>query len=245
MYKAKILIGCPVRNRAWILPRYLQHLREIDSPLVKIEYAFVVNDSQDGTLAMLQGFSREVTNPVHLVTKNLNNNASSYRGGFSTNGLVFLRNMMLNIFLSTDCTHFFSIDSDILVGKTVMDELLKLKLPVVSALVRNDLHLGDYGIYNIGHMDEEAYHPTLSFPRGRVIQVDVTGAVYLIERSVIENCGVRYRKHRQGEDVGFCLDARTRGVSLWCHTGLECIHVMNESDGEAIGLGCEIAGWNK
>lgn len=53
------MIGCPVRNRAWILPQYLQHLTALVYPPDQVEYCFVINDSQDKTEALLQEFARD------------------------------------------------------------------------------------------------------------------------------------------------------------------------------------------
>ena len=50
---SRVMIGCPVRNRAWILPDYLQHLRALKYPQEQIEYCFVINDSFDETRAIL------------------------------------------------------------------------------------------------------------------------------------------------------------------------------------------------
>jgi glycosyltransferase involved in cell wall biosynthesis len=226
----RVLIGCPVRNREWILPRYLQSLLELDYPRDCIEYGFIVNDSTDNTLNILQEFARSSISPVHITIKNMGNRRPSSRGAYNIGNLAILRNIMLHIFLGSKCSHLFSVDSDILVTPGCLKELLRLNLPIVSLLVRNDHHLGDPGYYNISQLQGGHYRPVQDFPRGRVIPVDCTGAAYLVQRGVIE-MGVRYYPHRQGEDVGFCEDARGKGISIWCHTGLEGNHVM-------IGAGC-------
>jgi len=221
----RVLIGCPVRNRGWILPRYLRSLLELEYPQHCIEYAFVVNDSTDDTLGILQEFARSSISPVHITIKNMGSRRPSSRGAYNIGNLAILRNILLQIFLSSECSHLFSVDSDILVTPDSLSALLRLNLPIVSLLVRNDHHLGDLGYYNISQLQGDHYRPVQDFPRGGVIQVDCTGAAYLIQRGVIE-MGVRYYPHRQGEDVGFCEDARARGISIWCHTGVEGSHVM-------------------
>ncbi len=228
----KVLIGCPVRDRAWILPRYLQCLLELNYPKNQIEYAFVVNDSTDTTLEILQKFALRSPSPVHLIQQNMSSRNSSSRGAYNIANLVVLRNILLNMFIKSDCSHLFSVDSDILVTPDSLNELIKLDLSVVSLLVRNDHHIGELGYYNISRLQGGQYHPIRDFPRGRLLQVDCTGAGYLIKRFVIEEQGVRYRLHLQGEDAGFCDDARSKGIALWCHTGLECVHVMQRETKE-------------
>lgn len=222
----RVLIGCPVRERGWILPRYLQCLLELDYPKNQIEYAFVVNDSTDDTLAILQEFARHSASPVRLVLQNMASRNSSFRGAYNIGNLVVLRNTLLKMFLKTNCNHLFSLDSDILVTPDSLNELIKLQMPVVSLLVRNDHHLGELGYYNISQLQGGRYRPIRDFPRDCLIPVDCTGAGYLINRWVIEEKEVRYHPHPQGEDAGFCDDARAKGVTIWCHTGLEGIHVM-------------------
>jgi len=177
-------------------------------------------------MAILQEFARQSTSPVHITLKNMNNRRSSSRGAYNIGNLVTLRNLLLKIFLSTTCSHLFSVDSDILVTPESLKELIKVNLPVVSLLVRNDHHLGEVGYYNIMKLQDRHYRPIQDFPRGCLLPVDCTGAGYLIQRWVIEESGVRYHPHRQGEDVGFCEDARAKCISIWCHTGLESTHVM-------------------
>ncbi|MGE5415321.1 MAG: glycosyltransferase [Acidobacteriota bacterium] len=221
----RVLIGCPVRNRAWILPSYLDSLLNLNYPEELREYAFIVNDCVDDTWQILQEFALNCSSPVHLIVKNMGSKTSTIRGGYNLNGLVVLRNELLNVFLRTKCSHLFSVDSDILVKSESLRRLLELGIPIVSGLVRNDHHLGDLGFYNI--LQEEHGHlvPIRDFPRDQVISVDCTGAAYLIKREVIE-AGVRYKMHRQGEDAGFCEEARKFGFTMSCHTGIECEHVM-------------------
>lgn len=226
----RVLIGCPVRDREWILPRYLQCLSDLDYPQNQIEYAFIVNDSTDNTLRILQEFAHRSSSPVHITVKDMANRHSSSRGAYNIDNLAILRNSLLKIFLSTKSSHLFSVDSDILVTPDSLKELIKLDLPVVSFLVRNDQHLGELGYYNISQLQGGHYRPIQDFPRNSLIPVDCTGAGYLIQRWVIEEKGVRYHPHRQGEDIGFCEEARAKGIGIWCHTGLEGTHVMLKQD---------------
>lgn len=215
-----------MRERGWILPRYLKCLTDLDYPAGQIEYAFVVNDSQDDTLEILQEFARNAQSPVEIRQVNLKSRTSPVRGAHSIGNLVVLRNILLDMFLISTATHLFSLDSDILAEPDSLARLIDLDLPVVSMLVPNDRHLETKGYYNIANLQGDQYLPIMKFPRDQVIPVDCTGAGYLIRREVIEAVGVRYYPHRQGEDAGFCRVARARGVGLWCHTGIRAAHIM-------------------
>ncbi|NLB18488.1 MAG: hypothetical protein GX825_07145, partial [Syntrophomonadaceae bacterium] len=205
------MIGCPVRERGWILPRYLRCLADLDYPSNQIEYAFVVNDSQDNTLEIIREFACHTESPVEIRQVNLKSRSSPNRGAHSIGNLVVLRNIFLDMFLKSPATHLFSLDSDILVGPDSLTRLIALGLPVVSLLVPNDMHLETAGYFNIANLQGDQYFPITKFPQNQVIPVDCTGAGYLIRREVIEADGGRYHPHRQGEDAGFCGMARAKG----------------------------------
>lgn len=60
------MIGCPVRNRAWILKEYLQSLVDIEYPEDCIEYCFIINDCIDETPYILEDFAKRQTGAVHF-----------------------------------------------------------------------------------------------------------------------------------------------------------------------------------
>ena len=117
----------------------------------QIEYAFVVNDSTDTTLEILQKFAlvhhSRSSYPAEYVESQF-----VFPGAYNIANLVVLRNILLNMFIKSDCSHLFSVDSDILVTPDSLNELIKLDLSVVSLLVRNDHHIGELGYYNISRL---------------------------------------------------------------------------------------------
>jgi glycosyltransferase involved in cell wall biosynthesis len=110
----KVMIGCPVRNRAWILPAYLQSLEALDYPRERIIYCFIVNDCEDSTPDILGNFAHKYPGQVYLVENN-GGNTPHQRGQYSFKRLAYLRNLLLMEFLRSDCEYLFSVDSDILV----------------------------------------------------------------------------------------------------------------------------------
>lgn len=237
------MIGCPVRNRAWILPRYLEHLKELDYPPERVQYCFVINDCADHTAALLEEFAAEAGIRARLIHADaavpsyrlsfasaapLSNKPDHGRGRYSLPRLAALRNILLQEFLVSDCRYLFSVDSDILVPPRVLKGLLLNDCQVVSALVCNGHQLGDSGIYNILRRAGENYEFIREFPRDRLFPVDCTGAAYLIRRDVIEDYGVFYSAEKSGEDIGFCERAAGQGIRLYCDGRLECQHVMAE-----------------
>ncbi len=222
----KVMIGCPVRNRAWILPEYLRCLEEIDYPDAKKSYCFIINDCVDETEQILEKFSKKWSGAVRLVVAN--SKIRGYRRGqYSFQRLAHLRNLLLTQFLQSDCDHLFSIDSDILATANSLPDLINNDCDIVSCLVCNGHQVGDSSLYNVllkDHQDHYSYMQNI--PRDRLFRVDCTGAAYLIKRQVISQHGIRYSAFYGAEDIGFCEQATQQGLKIYCDGRLECPHVM-------------------
>lgn len=241
---ARIMIGCPVRNRAWILPRYLEHLKRLDYPAHLLEYCFIINNCTDHTEALLTKYALQSAVPTRLIKADSGSPepvitfqtgagarkeyGGHQRGRYSLTRLAVLRNMLLEAFLDSPCHYLFSLDSDILAPPHTLSNLLANDLPVVSALVCNGHQVGDEGIYNVLRREANHYEFIRDFPRDRCFEVDCTGAAYLIRRDIIEDYGVTYSAEKGGEDIGFCEMAAAQGIKLYCDGRIECMHVMEE-----------------
>lgn len=219
----RVMIGCPVRNRAWILPQYLQYLTALVYPPDQVEYCFVINDSQDKTEALLQEFARRF--PVRLLYDNSSRPGGWRRGFYRFDRLAELRNRLLEAFLQSDCDYLLSVDSDILVPPHALQQLLRAEKDMISALVWNGAEIGDDQFYNIFAWEKGRLLPIRDFPRDRVFPVDCTGAACLINRRVIE-AGARYNSRWGPEDIGFCKEVQELGFAIFCHGAVECVHVM-------------------
>lgn len=226
----KVMIGCPVRNRAWILPRYLEHISRLEYPRDKLEYCFIINNCTDDTRQILEDFARKQSIPVKLVIADFQDKAGHTRGNYSFNRLAWLRNILLSEFLKSSCGFLFSVDSDILVPPDVLSKLIEDECEIISALVCNGHQVGDKQIFNILNKSKDGTFIHLKeFPRDRTFQVDCTGAAYLIKRKMIEDMGIRYSAEFGAEDIGFCEAAREKGIKIYCDGRLECIHVMDSN----------------
>jgi len=227
-----IMIGCPVRNRAWILPRYLKCLSNLDFPSESLRYCFIVNDCIDKTPNLLADFAREKPGQVKIIEQNQGRyqSKSHMRGYYLVTHLARLRNILLAAFLESDCGYLFSVDSDILLPPHALNYLLKADCKIISALVCNGHEMGDPGIYNIlKHESDGTWRYIRDFPRNRVFEVDCSGACYLLKREVIDRYGIRYSAAYGSEDIGFCQDAAAKGLKIFCDSGVEGEHHMREN----------------
>jgi glycosyltransferase involved in cell wall biosynthesis len=214
MEKMKVLVGAPVRNRAWILQRHIDAIKAQDIPF---ETCYVVNDCTDETESILR------RNGFRCVRYDLGDVATAdpTRNGYSYANLAELRNRLLDEFLASDCEYLFSVDTDIIIPPGTISRLMQHGVDIVSALIPNSPSMDAYNIMR--HIGGGVYQHILDWTDG-LMEVDATGAVYLIRRDVIE-AGVRYGWHPQGEDLYFCREARRRGFRLWCDTSIRPVHV--------------------
>jgi cellulose synthase/poly-beta-1,6-N-acetylglucosamine synthase-like glycosyltransferase len=226
----RVLIGCPVRNRAWILPRYLQYLQKLDYPPHLLEFCFIVNDCHDSTPAVLEDFARKLPGRVRLIYADIHSHHGHRRGQYNLHHLAYLRNLLLSAFLQSNCRYLFSVDSDIMVPSHALKQLLDDNCDIVSALVCNGHLLADQNLYNVLRIENGNYIHMRKVPRNRVFTVDCTGAAYLIKRKVVEEYGVRYSAENGAEDIGFCQMAQAKGLEICCDGRIECLHIMQEEE---------------
>lgn len=132
----KIAIGCPVRNRAWVLPEYLGALLKIDVPNPEnLRFIFLDNDSFDDTSDLLYYFyqtlmDRSDGERPHGTCKieTLYTDCEMWqRGDYAHNqyaNLANVRNQFLEMFLRTDADYLLSVDSDVIVPPDIVTRLL-------------------------------------------------------------------------------------------------------------------------
>lgn len=231
-----IIIGCPVQNRDWILPYYLDHIYKLDYDKKEIILVFLVNDSLDNTLNILLDFQRKheseyngiiINNAIYGLKPDDRNKG---RNSQSFHQFTVVRNRWIEIIKGINADWVFSIDSDILVPSNSLKKLISNNKDICSMLVNNSLHRMGFGkdcfnIMKLGGLSKDKYAHIMEFELNSLFQVDVTGAAYLIRKNVFNN--TTYQYHNQGEDIGFCRNARMNGYEIWCDSSLYANHIMD------------------
>ncbi|MDY8021265.1 hypothetical protein [Paenibacillus polymyxa] len=234
-------MAAPIRNRAWILPVYLQHIHDIDYPKAKIELSFLINDSEDISLDILNSFKKEnkhIYKNIRIEVYNRNAPVDkrdlNIRNNFIYDHLSKLRNYIMSK-VKTD--HLMFIDTDILVQPDIINNLLNHNKDIVSGLIWNGYVVRPEKPYlypNIMKLNNKGYFehivnnqvknaPLVSSPT--LMEVDLTGAVILLSRKVYKS--VKYGFHPQGEDAYFCKMAQSKGFELFCDLGAFSHHIMS------------------
>jgi glycosyltransferase involved in cell wall biosynthesis len=227
-----ITIGAPVRNRDWILPYYLDHLRKQNYPQDHIRFIFIVNDSMDKSLQILQGFAKKWQyeyESIDIIVKNMRapEDERTHRRLQIYRTLAELRNDLLS---RVETDYLFSIDSDILAPPETLMTLVESNKEIVAGVIRNDYIMQPNATYPNIRTNLLLKQPNGSFdhyfgyPQNALFEVDVTGAIYLLSRKVCET--VRYGYDPQGEDIYFCMRAKEAGFSIWANSNIFAQHVM-------------------
>lgn len=218
-----VVIGCPVRNRDWILSEYLTAISKLDYPKHKIYLYFVLNDSVDNSKKILEQFKEDNLKSyfnITIIEKNFGfpndlgeqglgrKNNGIDRGTYCAKALSECRNMLLNAAMNHDFDYLFFVDSDIIVLPDVLTKLIETKKDVVAALVRNDHH----NAYNFLHIDKNISRGTIP---SRLFQVDITGAVMLVSKKIFLNKVLRYYPTSTGEDEGFCNKLKQSNIPMY------------------------------
>lgn len=206
-----IVVGCPVRDRAWCLPSWFEHIETACKAAdEKPHYLFVGDPSQDKSSF-----------------KAIEQNANLFKRDFDILGLdeiyepykrvwnldrfshmVRLRNTLLHRVRELEPEHFWSVDSDILVADNTLTSALDARTAFDAVgsrcyMTPKGTFCPSYAMLNGGGLvrpDSKGCH-----------KVDVIMAVKLMSP---EAYNVDYETHRQGEDIGWSIAARKTGVKL-------------------------------
>jgi len=232
----KILIGCPVRNREWILNDYLESIKKLNFPKKNISLCFIVNDSTDNSERILRIFQNnniKKYDNILILTKNLNtpvDNRSGTVRNILYGSLANLRNHLLDVAKILNVDYLFSIDSDILVSSNSLVDLLECNKDIISMQIWNDERkiFPNILIKNPDSTKKAEFVHYKKFPTNSIFECDATGACYLLSKNVFEN--VKYSWHVQGEDMAFCKDAKDLNYEIWCNPLIKCEHYLNKDE---------------
>lgn len=227
-----VLIAAPVRNRAWILPRYLDAIAALDYPQDRLRFAWFLNDCQDNSAAILSRWMDDDRRGT-LETFNTGRTESEYRGATRVAGprcraypvLATLRNRILDEAAWLGADYLLSLDTDVIVRPDTLRRLLDHKKDVVAALVRNGERAWNY----LQHDQSRDEYIRCGAPHPGLFRVGLTGAACLYSRRAIQ--AGRFSVGATGEDEGMARSLRAAGIEMWVDGTHELEHVMEVPHG--------------
>lgn len=226
------------KNRAWSLLEWYFSLRTQDK--VPNATFVLLNDCSDFSESLMSDLSfaagsrwDERLYDLHFEVINTGDHGyDRIYPRYSTANLATLRNEMMDRVLARwpQCTHVWSVDSDVLPDPDVLEKLLEANLPVVAAVVANNATGAVFNFF--GGSDDDGPRRAgldvmaLTFNTSP-FEVTMTGACVLISRDVLD-AGVRYADHPRGEDVAWSVSARNAGFPLHVHPLARTRHIQRD-----------------
>jgi GT2 family glycosyltransferase len=225
-----IVIGCPVANRGWVLQRWIDAVRTASLPGSQI--TFVTTESTDDTEEII------VSNRCNMVRVNTISTRPTpavdnhiwtperYRD------MAVLRNRLLQYCIDVGATHFFSLDSDIIVQSDTLARLLvTMRLTdadVVAPAVNLHIDQKTPAWNFMQRSSSGVWHrpdPASSLPE-RPVSVDAVMAAMLIRSSAFH---VQWSYSPQGEDLGYAENATKAGLRMVFDPTIQLTHLMRVS----------------
>lgn len=250
---SKILIGSPVRQKHSILKEFLSGLNELIKDENYVEYYFVDDNTDTLSSELLNQFARQ--NPTTLKRgADLFQEESDYENhGWKATTLqkvTVYKNEIINHCINNKFDYLFLIDSDIVVDRRALKQLLSDDVDIVSNVfwsqwVKNgpltaqcfwipDIYT-QFKEFNVPITFEEAdkirkdTNEQLKIPG--LYKVNGLGACTLIKRHVLES-GVNFTEipnlQIPGEDRPFCIRAGVLGFDLFMDTYYPAYHIHQE-----------------
>ena len=235
-----LVLGCPVANREWVLPRWFD---AIARQTVRPQRLTFVHSGERGDAtwrALLDG-AKLLNVPVQLTHVDRPPHPRTDNARFET--LADLRNLLLELAIddgyarSVRCDVFMSLDSDvILTDPTTIERLVGQINGYDLVAPRFSLHPNtvDGWALNAGFWNPDStradagtrrwYRP--SPDQAEPVRIDIPMAAWVAKRWVIQSC--RYRWHESGEDLGFAQDLEEYGVHCVWMPEIRAHHVWNE-----------------
>jgi hypothetical protein len=159
-----------------------------------------------------------------------------YSGHGWTNGLTMrmtnIRNIAIQYFLSSDCTHLFMIDSDVVVNPDLVKHLVSLDLPIVSEVFWSKWNPAQTWLPQVWDIQSCGYFGVERIIRLRdpgIYDVGGLGACTLMRRDALSHPELNYSRipslMHVGEDRHFCVRAQVLGIPLHADTQMTPFHV--------------------
>lgn len=227
----RIIVGCPVKHRDWILPSWFGHVEQAFSVAgVTPEYIFAV-DPRDSSTQVIKDECRargRLLHFVNIVEDQQGERSHRWDKEDRLQHLTLVRNALLREVRRLEPHAFLSLDSDILITPQTVKNLWTTAWEDERLFdaVGGKCYLGagvdaiTWGLYSEeqGLRRQEA---------SGVFVVDVIMAIKFMSPAAFN---VDYVYHHKGEDIGWSMACRRAGLTLGWDGRETCKHVMEQFD---------------
>lgn len=250
---SKILIGSPVKQKSSILKEFLLGLDEVEIGNHQVAYYFVDDNTEKASSELLVSFAEKheavIKNGSDLFDSN-----SEYEGHAWNNEILkkvtIFKNSIISYCIDNSFDYLFLIDSDIVIDKRSLLQLLSDQVDIVSNVFWNqwqkngmltpqcfwipDIYRQDKD-FNVPMTFEEAHGIRMDMierlKQPGLYKVDGLGACTMISRRALE-MGVNFKEIPNlkipGEDRPFCIRAGALGFDLYMDSVYPAYHIAKE-----------------
>lgn len=231
-----VVVGMPVKDRAWCLPDWFKCVEAQESDDLQLKVFALYSKSEDNTLEILQEHDVEVFNdewddrPIPM-GRTVNDIDHHRWGSLDTyQYMADMRNRLVHLAsLVPGMDYFLSLDSDIMIpegGLAVLINNMKVRTGIIAPAVNMGRGQTCWNKMNWEPGTNSAVRKSEDLGRYLAVKADVIMAALLMDQSGLR---AQWRSHPQGEDVGLCLDCEQKGIDRWWLPRLYCQHLMSRS----------------
>lgn len=233
----KVLIGCPVYDRAWILPSWFEAIENQSIPLSDLGFIFELGPNDDETHDSLWNWQQ--THPEVAVFDAVIREDVVHRAhpegkriwhGSDYEKMCILRNHLLDRATCLSPDRYLSLDCDLILEDPQSIEYL-YNLTETRDAVSPLMYMfqTDMNFPSVMSWVESPGGPakrTLDqYPMGTLFKADIIMAGVMMSEKVYKNA--RYQWHKQGEDLGWSANCAKHGFDLYCASNLYVPHIMH------------------
>lgn len=218
-----LVIGCPVKDRAWILPEWFKFAkRAAENTGMKTKFLFVVDPRSSNDIKVIE----EMTIPSNVDLIFIEDDVLEYKRNWKISRyehMVYLRNTLLDGVRSIAPDFFLSLDTDILIHPKLINNFME-NIHRFNA-IGGKAHLMSTGLNHPSYANFNSRNNLVRKDFEGVARVDVIMAVKFMSPSAYN---IDYSAHKLGEDIGWSNNCRTQGLTLGFDGRLANLHVMNK-----------------
>lgn len=253
----KILIGSPVKQKPAILKEFLKGLDEADKASCEITYFFVDDNTEASSSEMLSDFAKDhnviLKKGTELFTVPTEDNNNYNDHSWKTVNLekvTVYKDTIIDYCVSEKYDYLFLVDSDIVIDKRTIPQLLSDNVDIVSNIFYSQWQKNGmltpqcFWIPDV-YTRFKAFNVPITYPEAHEIRLDMyeklktpgvykvdgLGACTLIKREPLEK-GVSFKEIYNlaipGEDRPFCIRATVLGYELFMDSTYPSYHIHRE-----------------
>ena len=229
----RVLISAPVRQDHQTFYKYLKALNQLDTDGVHVDFFFILHNSPRLKRFLKPNQFMEFTSQHDYKRDEIMHHWSNN----NLNDVVFMKNLLIDKTIQGNYTHFFLVDSDIILESDTLKRLLSHDKSIVSQCFWTswtpnsepmpNAWMGDfYSFIYEGHWHE--WH------NAGLFEVGGSGACILIHSQVFYD-GVNYSPIKNvsfsnWEDRAFSIRAHCAGHSIFMDTTNPPIHLYRQKE---------------